>query len=186
MNSSTVHDPKESFGRSRLTEPRTSAQVWLMDLGALWLRLRYACLLLSAKERVAAGKFEAPRSAVGRICDLYSARRLEAPINADIMCALVAWNMGEFETTVYCVRRAADKLGRRLTMERRPARRHELHYLRAYCWTLLCYSETSGGTVPWENFTDLRSARYVDLSRVNRTVREMFPVDEQVFVIARP
>ena len=156
----------------------------LMDLGALWLKLRYARLLLSAKECVAAGEYEVARSTVERIFDLYDARRAAAPINADIMRALVAWNLGEYEATAQSVRHAADKLGRRLTTERRPARRHELHYLRAYCWTLLYYSEASGSTVPWENFADLKSACYVDLSRVGRMLREMFPVDEQVFATA--
>lgn len=157
-----------------------------MDLGALWLRARYAHLLLSAKERVAAGEYEAARSDVGRIFDLYDARGVEVPIRADIMRALIAWNLGEYDATALYVRRAADKLRRRMTTERRPARRHELNYLRAYCWTLLYYSETSGGAVRWENFADLVPASHVNLSSVSRTTREMFPVDEQVFAPAQP
>ena len=137
-----------------------------MVLGAIWLRLRYACLLLLAKERVAAGKFEAAHSAMGRIFGLYSARRAEAPINAEIMCALIAWNRGEYDATVLCVRQAADKLDRRLTTERRAEMRHDLLYLRAYCWTLLYYSETSGGTVRWEDFADLSPAPATSTSPV--------------------
>lgn len=157
-----------------------------MDLSALWLRARYARLLISAKNRVAAGEYEPARSDVGRIFDLYDARGVEVPISAEIMRALIAWNLGEYDETGLSVRHAVDKLDRQLTAERRPARRHELNYLRAYCWTLLYYSETSGGTVRWENFADLAPARYLNLASVSRTTREMFPVDEQVFAPAQP
>ena len=157
-----------------------------MNLRALWLRARYARLLLSARRRVAAGKYEAARSDVGRIFDLYEARGVEVPISADIMRALIAWNLADYGATAVYVRRAADKLGRRLTTEMCSERRHELHYLRAYCWTLLYYSEASGAAVRWEHFTDLVPVCHVDLSKVSRTTRETFPVDEEVFAPAQP
>ncbi len=157
-----------------------------MGLPVIWLRVQYACLLLSAKWRVADGEYEAARSAVERIADLYAARELEAPLCADIMSGLIAWSLGEYDATALCVRRAADEIGRRLAAERQPALRHELNYLRAYCWTLLHYSESAGATVHWENFADLVPASYVNLTRVSRTIREMFPVDDQVFVLEKP
>lgn len=153
-------------------------------LSALVLRLRSALLLIAARDRVAAGDFDAARKLTERIFARHQARGLDVPLNADIMRALIAWNMHDHGETISCVRRAADKIGQRLA-KARPERSDELHYLRAFCWTLLHHSEASGASVSWQNFADLVPASHVNLARVSRTVREMFPVGDEVFVLGK-
>jgi hypothetical protein len=142
-------------------------------------------LLLSAKESVAEGEYKAAQRDLRQIIDLYAAREMDVPIYADIMSALVDWNLGDCDATARSVRHAADKLGRQLAKQKQPAKIHELHYLRAYLWTLLYYSEARGAAVRWEDFMDLSPASQVNLAKISRTIREMFPVDEQVFVLDR-
>jgi hypothetical protein len=169
-----------------LTWRRDLAQGIGMTPAALWLKFRYARLLISAKERVASGDYAAARADAERIFALHAARGAQVPIPAEVMAALVAWNQGRYDDTARSVRRAGDGLAARLAAETRPERRHELHYLRAYCWTLLWYAQARGATVRWDDFADLAAPCEVALPRVSQLTREMFPVDEQVFTTARP
>jgi hypothetical protein len=157
----------------------------MLDLGTLWLRAQYAPLLVSAKGQVAAGNYKVAQKKIERIFHLYEQRGISVPINADIMRALIAWNMKDYDDATVYVRRAADKLGQRLLLAH-PKRSNELQYLRAYCWTLLYYSEAAGAVVRWNDFADLVPASYVNLTKISRTTREMFPVDEEVFAPAQP
>lgn len=157
----------------------------MREFGTFWLRARYAPLLVSAKGRVAAGNYEAARRNIERIFRLYAQRGVIVPIKADIMRALIAWNMKNYDETAIYARHAADKIGQRL-QSAYPKGSNELQYLRAYCWSLLYYSEAAGAIVRWADFADLVPASYVDLTKISRTTREMFPVDEEVFAPAQP
>jgi hypothetical protein len=173
-----VNEPISSGGRP------TRASDKVRPIPGLWLRHRYARLLLAAKAEVAAGEVAAAGAAVERIFALFEAKGLEVPLRADLMRALVAWNQERHDETARSVRCAGDKLNRRLALEQDARRLHELDYLRAYGWTLLWWSEQCGAKVRWEEFADLARPAPVQLSRVSRTTREMFPVDAEVFANA--
>ncbi len=156
-----------------------------MGLHILWLKVLSASLLASAKARLAQGDIESARRKVERILDLYGARAVEVPVYANIMHALIAWNVRDYEITAVFVRKAADQIGLYIEKGARKERKNELHYLRAYLWTLLYHSENSGAAIVWEDFSDVTPAFDVNLTMINRTIREMFPVDQEVFTAGR-
>jgi hypothetical protein len=146
-------------------------------------RIVYAVGLVSAWRLVAAGKYEDACEWIDRALGAYDFRRDGAPVRAQIMKALISWNLKEYDVVFLAVRSAVGRIDRLLLKENSHKWRSELMYLKYYSWTLLYFSEKNGATVPWARFADLDPdlCLKVDIAAVRNSTKRMFPVDPRMF-----
>ncbi len=149
----------------------------------IFQKLIYARLLLAASYAIGDGNYDGAESKVDAIFKLFKSEKPSSvvSIQANIMCALVAWNQSKFDLSFRATRVALDKIAVRLRSDARD--KDEFLYLRAYCKSLVYFSEEKSETLCDIDFSDIKNLPPggINMNNVRRTTREMFPLDDTFF-----
>lgn len=146
-------------------------------------RIRYAQLFVGAREDIVRGNYHEAMSRVDRMFKVYGTLVVpsdRAPIKANIMCGLVAWNLRNFDLVYSSCRTALDQIGSELSSIHNGSVINELRYLRGYCKNLIAFAESEGHISTNVDFGDLRELQLpdYDLEKVGDLVRRTFPIDD--------
>ena len=145
-------------------------------------RIRYAQLFVGAREDIIRGNCHDAMSRVESMFKMYGvpAPSDRAPIEANIMCGLTAWNLRDFNLVYRACRTALDQIGIKLSSPHIKYNIHELKYLRGYCKNLIAFAESDGGANTIFSFGELRELYFpdYDLEKVSSFVRRTFPIDD--------
>lgn len=145
-------------------------------------RFLYARNFVSAREAIIRGRYEAAQKHVNMLFAAYKAEipSVAAPIHANIMAALVAWNLKRFSKSYSACRISLNQIDEMLKSFPEDSLRHELLYLQGYCKNLVAFTEAEGGDKSEFDFRDIDTlkAPAFDRALVNDLVKRTFPLED--------
>jgi hypothetical protein len=149
----------------------------------IFKRFGYAQLFLGAREDIIRGKYHDAMNKVDGMFKAYGLDKpsVDAPIKANIMCGLAAWNLREFDLVYRSCRVALDQIAAHLNGKIDGGLRNELKYLRSYVRNLVVFADHEGGVSKYYDFSDIADYKFgeVDLSKVKSLTKSTFPVDSR-------